>query len=228
MIPNFHYIVIGISFLSFVKNERSIPMLQSGSRILVEGRNTDEQLLFHLFDTLFKCFICLDLEIPQDKRLAFPAFLLLSRDLHKSFLNVFSSQFNSIPSIFKRQNHHQITVDIEYCKEYSPHRIHHGVGYKISHVAFLIVTIVLKLSFFDGLIQKNRISVPINNFPLVIEPHSRGIKTTVKKRMRMTTDDYIDQRTLRSHDPVHIQSTSFGFVVDCFYFIQKLQFLRIR
>ncbi|KYN14826.1 hypothetical protein ALC57_12935 [Trachymyrmex cornetzi] len=50
------------------------------------------------------------------------------------------------------------------------------------------------LTFFNGLIQENRISVPINNLTLVIEPH------------------YF----------------SLGFVVDCLYFIQKLQFFRTR
>lgn len=74
-------------FLTFAtKNERSMPALQSGSRVLVEGRNTDEQLLFHLFDTLFKCFICPDLEIPRDKRPTFPAFLWLSRKTPREVL----------------------------------------------------------------------------------------------------------------------------------------------
>jgi len=57
----------------------------------------DEQLLFHLFDTLFKCFICLDLEIPQDKRPAFPAFLRLSRESFTNlFLSINPSQFRFI------------------------------------------------------------------------------------------------------------------------------------
>lgn len=74
-------------FLTFItKNERAMPALQSGSRVLVEGRNTDEQLLFHLFDTLFKCFICPDLEIPRDKRPTFPAFLWLSRKIPREVL----------------------------------------------------------------------------------------------------------------------------------------------
>lgn len=74
-------------FLAFAtKNKRSMPALQSGLRVLVEGRNTDEQLLFHLFDTLFKCFICPDLEIPRDKRSTFPAFLWLSRKTPREVL----------------------------------------------------------------------------------------------------------------------------------------------
>lgn len=37
--------------------------LQSCSR-----GGADEQLLFHLFDILFKCFTCRDAQIPRDKR----------------------------------------------------------------------------------------------------------------------------------------------------------------
>ena len=36
------------------------------TRPVAEG-NADEQLLFHLFDILFKCFTCRDVQIPRDK-----------------------------------------------------------------------------------------------------------------------------------------------------------------
>lgn len=62
-------------FLPFAaKNQRSLPVLQSDSRVLVEGRNMNEQLLFHLFNTLFKCFICPDL--PRYRKISNRRFLL--------------------------------------------------------------------------------------------------------------------------------------------------------
>ena len=46
------------------------------TRPVAEG-NADEQLLFHLFDILFKCFTCRDVQIPRDK--ASERFLLSRR-----------------------------------------------------------------------------------------------------------------------------------------------------
>lgn len=43
------------------------------------GNDADEQLLFHLFDILFKCLTCLDVKIPRDKHRMFPAFTWTSR-----------------------------------------------------------------------------------------------------------------------------------------------------
>lgn len=52
---------------NFERKKRVLAALQSCSRVLAEG-DADEQLLFHLFDILFKCFTCRDVQIPRDKR----------------------------------------------------------------------------------------------------------------------------------------------------------------
>lgn len=86
------FILIGLLqnvsfFLPFAgKNQRSLPVLQSDSRVLVEGKNTNEQLLFHLFDTLFKCFICPDL--PRYRKISERCFLL-SYSYHANYTKLY-------------------------------------------------------------------------------------------------------------------------------------------
>ena len=61
--------------------------------VLAQGNDADEQLLFHLFDILFKCFTCRDVKIPRDKRPGVSCFLAadITRDfwrrlfLHSTF-----------------------------------------------------------------------------------------------------------------------------------------------